>query len=972
MRKQRLLILLLFFVSLGATAQPYSIRGRVVSGADSTAVGYAAIGVEGTSLHTLSDALGDFLITGLEHEEVTLLVTAFGYMDRCVKTSSRDITIVMEVASLRIDGVVVTAEVASKSTESTSYIIDQAAIEHAQPLTVADLTMLLPGGKTRGDISLVGSTGQLYLRSSSGENGVASFGTGVEVDGVRLSTNADAGSAAGVATRGISLANVSSVEVITGIASVEYGDISNGVVKINTKKGKSPLSVEASLRPNTKQVSASKGISLGSEAGVLNLSGEWAKSYSDIASPYTSYDRNALTANYRNFFEFGGGRSLTFDFGLSGNMGGYNDKDDPDKMTNNFVESRDNNYRANFKLDYSPQLSWLTSLEFSASVNYSDNLYTANTSQSSASSTPALHTTEEGYFIGEFYDTNPDSDIILLEPGYWYEKSYYDSRPLYLSSKIKGQLSRDFGDKFHNNIMVGGDWSMSKNYGEGLYYDDMRYAPTWRPYALKDESAMHNFSIFLQEDFVWNITERSSFDLMAGLRSDITYIEGSIYGTVANLSPRFNLAYSALKGTGGFFSDFRVYGGWGRSVKLPSFSMLYPQDSYRDLTAFVAASDANNNAFMAYYTQPKSAIYNPDLKWQYTDQTEVGVSGKLWGNKFSLALYHSVTRNTYTLQNTYIPFSYNLTTQEHLVDCPIPFDDRIYSIDRESGVVTVSDATGRVPSWDASYTERKIFTSDSYYTNGSDVHRWGVEWVVDFAKIRPLNTSVRLDGNYYKYRSVSTNLVQSVASQNMTTGEPYQYIGHYEGATTVANGTVDKEVNLNLTLNTHIPKIGMVFSLRFESTLLTYSQNIGTQAFAMTGINSYEESGGDPYAANTYVGAYPLYYSTWDDPTTLIPFAEKYKWAKDNDPTLYTDLQKLIATSNTDYYFQPYTVTPYFSLNLSVTKEISDIGSISFYATNFLNNISSVSSSWSYGSGTLYNSSYIPTFYYGMTLRLKI
>ena len=71
--------------------------------------------------------------------------------------------------------------------------------------------------------------------------GNAAFGTAVEVDGVRLSTNASLGDPTGASTRNLSATNIESVEVVTGVPSAEYGDISSGVVKISTRKGKTPL-----------------------------------------------------------------------------------------------------------------------------------------------------------------------------------------------------------------------------------------------------------------------------------------------------------------------------------------------------------------------------------------------------------------------------------------------------------------------------------------------------------------------------------------------------------------------------------------------------------------------------------------------------------------------------------------------------------------------------------------------------------
>lgn len=57
---------------------------------------------------------------------------------------------------------------------------------------------------------------------------------------------------------------------------------------------------------------------------------------------------------------------------------------------------------------------------------------------------------------------------------------------------------------------------------------------------------------------------------------------------------------------------------------------------------------------------------------------------------------------------------------------------------------------------------------------------------------------------------------------------------------------------------------------------------------------------------------------------------------------------------------------PYFSANLSITKEIGDHVSISFYANNFTNSRPFVKS---YATGVA--RCLTPDFYYGLTVRLK-
>ena len=90
---------------------------------------------------------------------------------------------------------------------------------------------------------------------------------------------------------------------------------------------------------------------------------------------------------------------------------------------------------------------------------------------------------------------------------------------------------------------------------------------------------------------------------------------------------------------------------------------------------------------------------------------------------------------------------------------------------------------------------------------------------------------------------------------------------------------------------------------------------------------------------------------------------------KKGNSQVYSDLSRLAETSDFIWHYGKNHISPFFSANISVTKEIGDIASLSFYANNFFNNMSQVKSSQSgtYSSVDLY----IPTFYYGLSLRLK-
>ena len=956
---KRLLFFVIIFCQMAMLhAQQITIAGRVTDEETQKPIEFASILMKENGLWAITGADGSFHIKNIPAGKVVLTIQCLGYATRQIALDiNKDIPrlrINLKQENLKLDEVTVTAK--RKDNESTtSYTIDRAALDQQQLLNVSDIATLLPGGKTVNATLM--SDNRMALRSGSQEKGSPSFGTAIEVDGMRLDNNATAGETAGASTRTISSSNIESIEIVTGIPSVEYGDLSNGVVKVNTRKGKSPFIVEGKLNQHTQQIALNKGFDLGSRSGVLNASFEHARSFSNAASPHTAYQRNILSLNYMNIF-MRETTPLTLNIGLTGNIGGYNAEADPDNELDDYSKSRDNNLRAHFELNWLLNKKWITNLSLRGSLSTVDRKSEDYTHTNSATTLANLHAMEEGYFIATNYDSNPNAPIILGPTGYWHVKQFNDSKPINGSLRLKADWTRRF-DKMMSRLMLGAEYTGSRNNGQGSYYDDLRYAPTWREYRYDDLPALNNIALYAEEKISIPTSKLSTLEITAGLRDDITIINGSEYGTVSSLSPRFNGRYTFWKNRRKrVVSELVLHAGWGKSVKLPSFQVLYPSPSYYDIEVFRSPSTANNTTVSAWYTRPSKALYNPDLKWQYTNQTDIGIEMNIKGTRMSLSAFHHRTYNPYMATTEYTPFSYYYTPVSALEGLTIPTDGRTYTIDPTTGTVTVSSADGSsavVPN-----NERRFYLSNTRYINASPLDRYGLEWIIDFKQFKALNTSLRFDGNYYYYKSEDETLFASMHNSNtkMTgTGEPYQYIGWYRGTngtstaqTSIANGAISKTLNLNTTITTHIPKIRLIMALRIESTLYSYRKN----------LSNFE---GD---------VYPEYYTTWDAPDTKIPFAEKFQWAKDNDATLYNDLQNLVVHPNTAYVMNANRISAYYSANLSVTKEIGDHVSISFYANNFFNNMKTVHSSQTDLDASLFSSSYIPSYYYGLSLRLKL
>ena len=991
-RQKRFLLLLVILSScVSQLFAQYSLSGRVLNSRNQEPVEFAVVSIPVMGLWSTANIKGEFIIKNIPVGKFKIVIQYLGFVKKeyeyQVSRNLKQITFLLDEDNLVLSQVEVTAKKGEDL--STSFVMDRKALDHLQMLNVTDATALLPGGKTNKDINLATNSPQRFsINSGPGdsERGNPTFGVAVEVDGVRLSNNSFRDLAEGVATRlngpdtrNISPGNVESIEVVTGIPSVEHGDMTNGMVRINTRKGLSPYILELSTRPNSKQVSLSKGLNLGKTAGVLNYSIDYTKSISNPESPYTTYDRNSLSLNYLNTINRKSGHPLTLNFGVSGNIGGYDSKKDPDLFLNTYEKVKDNVLRSNLSLKWLLEKSWITNLEVSGTLSYNDKLSEISSNQSATASVASIRTKKEGYHVGELYDVNPDAPVILIPRGSWYEIKYGDNKLINYNGRLKATWFRKIAG-VSNNLMLGGDLNVSGNLGKGRYYNDLRYAPTWREYRLDQESFIRNYSLFAENTV--NVPVRKSvLQLVAGIRSEITSISGSEYGTLSHLSPRFNAKYTFWEKSKGFIEDLSLKAGWGKTVKLPGFDALYATPSYRDILTFAPGTTTEGETFYAYYSMQRPRIFNPDLKWQSNVQKELVLSTTIKGTRIYLTASQDKTANPYLKNDNFSPFFYKFTSQTDLERSTIPIANRIYTVDKNTGIVTVTDKTGAMSAETLTYTSMYSFVNSEMYENGSPVTRNRFTWTVDFKQIKALRSSLKVDGNFYHYKGIEKaySAYMPNVTLTMADGRPYKYIGFFIGGNQSSNGEINRSMDMNFTVTTHIPAVRLILTARLEGSFYKYTKRLsekgeGARSFVIDSQDDFLPSATqtDIYGGNRFVGLYPEYYVSLDDLNQKIPFAEKFIWAKTNDPALYNELSKLVVKTNYDYIFNTARLSDYYSANLAITKEVGRFASISFFANNFFNNMAKVYSSWAGTESSLFNTSYIPAFNYGASLRLKI
>lgn len=928
----------LLLAAICAQAQNRSISGRIMeAGSDNPVIG-AVVRIGDDYLWAVADAEGEFSFENVQQGKYDLEASCLGYMSITVEIDvNKDIEgleIRLYENSLALDEVVVTAQKA-KDGLGTTHSLGRDALNHLQLSNMTDVAALLPGGKTvNPDLT---SENTFSIRDGGLANGNASFGTAVEVDGVRIGNNASFGEMQGIDTRSVAVENIESIEVITGVPSAEYGDLGSGIVKINTRKGRTPVNLTFSVNPRTYQTSVSKGINLKEDNGVLNISAEWARAVSRLVSPYESYTRTGITAGYSNTFA----KVLRFEAGLTGNIGGMNSKDDPDAFTGEYEKERANAFRGNASLTWLLNRSWITNMEFDASVNFNDNLHHHHKYESYASNQPAVHSELEGYFIADRLPLTFFSDQIV------------DSKELDAAASLKYNWHKRW-DKVKSSLKAGVQWKASGNVGKGEYYQDPALAANgYRPRPYTDYPFMHNLSVYAEEHLTVPVAS-TKLELTAGLRMENVFIRNSLYNNKTTLSPRFNARWELADG-------FAIRGGWGITEKPPSYYILYPKQEYRDIQTF--GFPHGDQTTYIYYTQPYTMAYNPSLRWQRQSNSEIAVEMDILGTKLSLTGFYNVTKDPYNFIDVYEPYSYNILQRpEGFV---MPSDPQI-KIDNQTGLLYLRGSDDDYwTQMDVKVTDR-TFARSPKQNNGADVKRGGVELVADFPEIKPIRTRFRLDASYTFTRYLNEQLAayyQNGWSHTSLANRSYQFVGIYANGTgnnSVSNGKITHNLDANLTAITHIPQVRLIITCRLEMTLLRRSRNLSQyngKDYAYT-VSETDKSptGGNIYKDNSYTAIRPVSYMDLDG--NVHPFTD----AEAADPAF----ANLILKSANAYTFAQDGYGAYMSANLSITKEIGDHVSLSFFANNFTNSRPYVVS-MATGVGAIFT----PAFYYGLTCRLK-
>jgi len=232
-------------------AQEGTVGGVVLVEVSRAPLADAHVAVAGTTLRTVTDARGRFVLTGLSGAEVALDVRRIGYRPATVtaRVGDADVRIALGERVIALDAVVVTGtpgEVQQRTLGNAVGRIDASSVTEIAP--VRNFQDLLNG--RAGGVVVMLTSGNVGTGSRLRVRGTSSLSLSNQpllyVDGVRVNNAVAAGPITqGFGSRAISRINdvnpedIESVEIIKGPAAATlYGtEASNGVIQIITKRG---------------------------------------------------------------------------------------------------------------------------------------------------------------------------------------------------------------------------------------------------------------------------------------------------------------------------------------------------------------------------------------------------------------------------------------------------------------------------------------------------------------------------------------------------------------------------------------------------------------------------------------------------------------------------------------------------------------------------------------------------------------
>lgn len=839
-RKTWTLILILSFLYSVAEAQPRQhilITGTVCDATDGQPLVAASVvlaGPEAKSVRT--DSHGMFRLSAVKGGAYTIRISYVGfkrYARRIDANGDVNLDVRLQPAA-KLGEVVVTAREGRGPV--TSSVIRRDAMRHLQPNSLADLMELLPGGYAKdpnmgeaNTLSLreTGTMGAYGTQTRNNNYAISSLGTQFVVDGVPLSTDANmqysplsdtqssvstssAENNRNITNRGVDMRtiptdDIESVEVVRGVPSAEYGNLTSGVVYIKKIRRAMPLTARFKADGYSKLFSIGKGLALGErKATVLNADFGYLDSKIDPTDNLENYKR--LTGSLRlTSRKTQATNTLQWNASLD-----YSGSFDDSKADPDLNYGRIDAYRSSYSrvalmngISLRRPKALLREVEATAMVSMQfDRLHQRR----------LVAPQRYGIVPLSWSDGENEAQAVYAE----YVADYLcDGKPFNAYVKAKGLM--DFKALGTDNAFKFGlDWDLSKNYGRGQVYDMHRPLSVtgWnsRPRRYSDIPALQNLSVFGEEQMTVAAGQHS-FELMGGVRLNMLPGLSSRYGMSGKVyaDPRVNLSWHFPKiSLGGKPMQVTLNGGYGITTKMPTLNYLYPDKYYSNficLAYYDTANPTEDSRFIVhtYIQDPTNYKLTParNRKW------EIRLDMSWNDNTLSVDYFMERMTSGFRYSAVYGTYTYNQ-----------------YDVTQ----MTAGRDYHTLP-----YTERQVLDGYQQSSNGSRLLKRGVELQFTSQRIACLRTRVNITGAWF--RSTYTNsqpMFESVSTVIDNQAVSDKYVGLYDWN----DGRQNDRLNTNVTFDTQVPEWKLIFTTSVQSMWLVRTKTLWKNGRPMAYISA--------------------------------------------------------------------------------------------------------------------------------------
>ncbi len=633
----------------------------------------------------------------------------------------------------------------------------------------------------------------LRTASNSDQDKTNAFGTSIIVDGVPMSNNANISSPIGgtssaglnVDLRQVSTDNIESVEIIRGIPSAEYGDLTSGAVIVKSKSGRTPFEVRSKINPEIIDVSVGKGFDLGKKNGTLNTSFDYAKAWGDPRKKDESFDRYNFSLNYAKSFSKIWRTNTKFSYSSILDWGGR----DPDAIQDGTESTQDvknikisHDGKLAFNLPFMRTLSYVVGFNFGVNDSHKTRIV-----PNSDGNLPIITSMQTGYFEVPYMTTSYSGS------------GGVKSRPKDVFLKLSNSFGFNVMKQWAHQIGMGIEYRHEQNKAQGYYNDDetkpLNPSEDGRPRPYYDIPPLNQLSAYLEDKMTWKTFGKKT-NLNIGLRysSFQPFKEEQVWA----ISPRINASIELTKA-------FELRAGFGQNAKTPGMTHLYPEKKYIDRVSVntIASADPAEREYI-YHTMVYDVKRSEGLKNAVETKYELGFDIKLPENRtISVMGYYQKTPNGFGSKTSYFTYLANYYDENH-------------GLTYNAGAKPTLDPTkARVDT---------VFGSKGEYGNNQWALSKGLEIDANLGRWNAINSSFYVSGAYSESQSKTTGLSQanpqSLHSPYVDAEiPPFKYIYN-----AVDIPTIYRSINTTFRIVTNIPALRMVMSNAVYVTWYQYSK----------------------------------------------------------------------------------------------------------------------------------------------------